>query len=142
MSEELKFKKLSEVEIVEKPATGAHMLIEEGGKIKRAAEGITGPYIFDVTKVWLALMILMGSDEQSLIEDLYIEYENMVTYSESIEKTKEILNGIHQAKQVILHVDTKKAQQIIEENNLQDLFGRAFDQRSGVVNFNVPVVMH
>lgn len=53
MSEELKFKKLSEVELVEEASEDAHILIEENGQIKRAVGkvGDSGSSIptFDLT---------------------------------------------------------------------------------------------
>lgn len=44
MSEELKFQKLAEVELVEEVSGDAHPLIEEDGKIKRAKGGLGGGY--------------------------------------------------------------------------------------------------
>lgn len=50
MNEELKFQKLSEVELVEEASENAHPLIEEGGKIKRAKGGLGGGIpMFDLT---------------------------------------------------------------------------------------------
>lgn len=54
MDKELKFSKLSEVELVEEASENAHILIEENGKIKRLA-GDTGgsgyPY-FELTTIF------------------------------------------------------------------------------------------
>lgn len=51
MSEEMKFQKLSEVELVEEASENAHPLIEEDGQIKRAKGGLSGAGIpvFDLT---------------------------------------------------------------------------------------------
>lgn len=51
MSEELKFQKLSEVELVEKASANARHLVEEDGKIKRVKGGLGGAGIptFDLT---------------------------------------------------------------------------------------------
>lgn len=50
MGEELKFQKLSEVELVEEASESAHPLVEEDGKIKRAKGGLGGSIpTFDLT---------------------------------------------------------------------------------------------
>lgn len=51
MGEELKFQKLSEVELVEEASESAHPLVEEDGKIKRVKGGLGGAGIptFDLT---------------------------------------------------------------------------------------------
>lgn len=51
MGEELKFQKLSEVELVEEVSESAHPLVEEDGKIKRVKGGLGGAGIptFDLT---------------------------------------------------------------------------------------------
>lgn len=50
MNEELKFQKLSDVELVEEASEAAHPLVEEDGKIKRVKGGIGGGIpVFDLT---------------------------------------------------------------------------------------------
>lgn len=107
MSEELKFQKLSEVELVEEASKNAHVLVEDEGKIKRVSGGVgSGAYVIDLTDDFITMMT-SGTD----FEENYPFAQLPITAERSVA----IVNGLMRTNGAVLKIDLAKYLRTIKE---------------------------
>lgn len=107
MGEELKFQKLSEVELVEEASESAHPLVEEDGKIKRAKGGLGGgTYIVDTSEIFAKFISAMNSGSD-LPEGMQHE-GNFIICAMPLDTAIKMVSDIAKEGSVTLKFDAEK----------------------------------
>ena len=85
--EELKFQKLSEVELLEEAPDGAHVVVEVEGQIKRVAGGLGGglPTLKLTTPTTLAGNYALNDTDAALMEELYVNQVPAVLIGQNVD---------------------------------------------------------
>ena len=106
MSEELKFQKLAEVELLEKAPEGSHPIVEHEGRIKRVTGGLGGGGIpvFDLTPY-------------VTVDNVTMDAEIIIVYPTLTEQETEDLIGLAAAGAILIHLDLGKVLNMTKGQN-------------------------